>query len=196
MPTYIEASQKSTTRAIWDKFFLRYWAAFPWRLPLEQDPDPDDPTNYAAKPVDEAEEDAKSKLIEKMEDVGCVLVICDKILTWMAENQGLVRTAEGGVVKPNLWTDWLKRLHAPTAAAPRKLADYQYYMQHPDYKDQISVIFKEHKVAVADKKKAYQLTGGDRSRDVCCRARRGAPENGKGGNGRARGIACKTRERT
>jgi hypothetical protein len=81
MLTYIEASQNSMTRAIWDKFFLQYWAVFPWRLPLGQDPDPDNPNNYAAKPVDEAEEDAKSKLIEKMEDVGCVLVICDKILS-------------------------------------------------------------------------------------------------------------------
>ncbi|KAJ7743981.1 hypothetical protein B0H14DRAFT_3514773 [Mycena olivaceomarginata] len=108
MPTYIEASQKSTTRAIWDKFFLRYWATFPWRLPLGQDPDPDNPTNYAAKPVDEAEEDAKSKLIEKMED---------KIKGWLGRRKG------------------------------EKLADYQYYMQHPDYKDQISAIFEERKIA-------------------------------------------------
>ncbi|KAJ7818287.1 hypothetical protein B0H14DRAFT_2601325 [Mycena olivaceomarginata] len=105
MLTYIEASQNSMTCAIWDKFFLRYWAVFPWRLPLGQDPDPDDPTNYAAKPVDEAEVDAKSKLIEKMED---------KIKGWLGQRKG----------------------------------------GHPDYKDQISAIFEERKVAVTDKKKS------------------------------------------
>ncbi|KAJ7791852.1 hypothetical protein B0H14DRAFT_2624629 [Mycena olivaceomarginata] len=106
MLTYIEASQNSMTCAIWDKFFLRYWAVFPWRLPLGQDPDPDDPTNYAAKPVDEAEVDAKSKLIEKMED---------KIKGWLGQRKG----------------------------------------GHPDYKDQISAIFEERKVAVTDKKKKH-----------------------------------------
>jgi hypothetical protein len=71
--------------------------------------------------------------------------------------KGWLGWQKGKVVKPNPWTDWLKRLRAPTAAAPRKLADYQYYMQHPDYKDQISAIFEERKVAVTDKKKHISL---------------------------------------
>jgi hypothetical protein len=45
-PKYADASKRGKTRQIWPKIFVEYWAAFPWRLPLTKDPDPNDPTDY------------------------------------------------------------------------------------------------------------------------------------------------------
>jgi hypothetical protein len=67
--TYLNASKTHTTHKIWDPFFKDYWAKFPWRLPLDQDPDPEDATDYARKPVGEAEETTKQRLIEETETV-------------------------------------------------------------------------------------------------------------------------------
>jgi hypothetical protein len=68
-PTYADASNRGKTRDIWDDMFARYWGTFPWRLPLKQDPDPTDPTDYAKKPQNPEEEDEKGKLITATETV-------------------------------------------------------------------------------------------------------------------------------
>ncbi|KAJ7796847.1 hypothetical protein B0H14DRAFT_3494349 [Mycena olivaceomarginata] len=56
-PTYADASKRGKTRLIWVSFFKKYWEMFPWRLPLTQDPDPNNPTDYALKPQNPEEED-------------------------------------------------------------------------------------------------------------------------------------------
>jgi hypothetical protein len=38
VPLYIEKSKAKKTPEMWGPFFVDYWAAFPWRLPFEQDP--------------------------------------------------------------------------------------------------------------------------------------------------------------
>jgi hypothetical protein len=68
-PTYADASKKGKTRGIWATFFVEYWAKFPWRLPLKQDPDPDDPTDYSRKPETLEEITAHTTVIAATENV-------------------------------------------------------------------------------------------------------------------------------
>jgi hypothetical protein len=68
-PIYADASKRGKTRTIWKDFFVTYWQKFPWRLPLTQDPAPDDPTDYALRPQNEVELDQKAKLVPEMETV-------------------------------------------------------------------------------------------------------------------------------
>jgi hypothetical protein len=68
-PTYADASKRGKTRNIWKNFFISYWQKFPWRLPLTQDPDPNNATDYALRPQNEEELDGKAKLVPEMETV-------------------------------------------------------------------------------------------------------------------------------
>ncbi|KAJ7348995.1 hypothetical protein DFH08DRAFT_998340 [Mycena albidolilacea] len=47
--------------------FIKYWAAFPWHLPLTKDPDPSDPTDYTEKPSNEDKEKRKEKIVKETE---------------------------------------------------------------------------------------------------------------------------------
>jgi hypothetical protein len=67
--TYTDASKGGKTRPNWSEFFKSYWAAFPWRLPLTQDPDASDPTDYERDAENEEEEAQKTKTIAETEDV-------------------------------------------------------------------------------------------------------------------------------
>jgi hypothetical protein len=72
-PTYSDASKRGKTREIWTKAFVRYWADFPWRLPLTQDPNPDDPTDYGLAPQTPEEEAERKKVIITIEAVSRVI---------------------------------------------------------------------------------------------------------------------------
>ncbi|KAK6968966.1 hypothetical protein R3P38DRAFT_3337357 [Favolaschia claudopus] len=129
-PTYLDASQRGKTRGIWDEFFKRYWRTFPWRLPLSQDPDESDPTDYALAPQDTQEVDAQSKTISGTEQ---------KIKLWLG------RQVKASGMKGNPWGEWLSRFRTPTTSAPKKLADYQYYMQQKKYKLNITTLYERRK---------------------------------------------------
>ncbi|KAF7342708.1 hypothetical protein MSAN_02028700 [Mycena sanguinolenta] len=133
-PKYADASRRIKTRGIWDNFFLSYWAAFPWRLPLSQDPDPEDSTDYTREPATPEEENQKNKIIAETET---------KIKLWLG------RRGKAAGMKENPWAPWLTRFRTPATAAPRKLVDYQYYMQHEDYKGKVTARFDEEKASVS-----------------------------------------------
>lgn len=40
------------------------------------------------------------------------------------------------------WQGFFKQLRRPEGPAPKRLADYQFYMQHPDFKDGVMEEFK------------------------------------------------------
>ncbi|KAJ7201971.1 hypothetical protein B0H12DRAFT_1244105 [Mycena haematopus] len=126
-PTYADASKRNKTRGIWRDFFITYWARFPWRLPLTQDPDPDDPTDYALPPQNEDEEALKAKIMPQIES---------KIKSYLG------RQGKASGMKDNPWAPWLTRFRAPAGPAPKKLADYQFYMQHNDFKSKVAEEFK------------------------------------------------------
>lgn len=72
--TYSNASKLGKTRGIWKSLFRAYWDKFPWRLPLRQDPDPNDPTDYALKPQTTEEEAEYAKLVPEIETVRRLLI--------------------------------------------------------------------------------------------------------------------------
>ncbi|KAK7053872.1 hypothetical protein R3P38DRAFT_3305269 [Favolaschia claudopus] len=132
-PTYADASQRGKTRGIWTEFFKSYWAAFPWRLPLTQDPNANDPTDYALKPQNPDEEALQTTTISSTEQ---------KIKLWLG------RQSKAASMKENPWGEWLRRFRTPSTSAPKRLADYQYYMQQKPYKDLITAEFETRKVDV------------------------------------------------
>ncbi|KAK7052715.1 hypothetical protein R3P38DRAFT_3173036 [Favolaschia claudopus] len=132
-PTYADASQRGKTRGIWTDFFKKYWAKFPWRLPLTQDPDVNDATDYALKPQNPAEEEDQKKTISGTEQ---------KIKLWLG------RQSRASSMKDNPWQEWLTRFRTPSTSAPKKLADYQYYMQRKPYKDKITALYEARKSGV------------------------------------------------
>jgi hypothetical protein len=71
-PTYAKASERGTTREIWDDLFKRYWKAFLWRLPLTQEPDPEDSTDYGRAPQTPEEVKEREQLMPMIEAVGGV----------------------------------------------------------------------------------------------------------------------------
>ncbi|KAJ7302567.1 hypothetical protein DFH08DRAFT_826453 [Mycena albidolilacea] len=67
--TYSNASKLGKTRGVWKPLFHAYWDKFPWQLPLKQDPDANDPNDYALKPQTTEEEAKYAKLIPEIEAV-------------------------------------------------------------------------------------------------------------------------------
>jgi hypothetical protein len=151
MPKYI-AKSKNKTRSkrgtednVWDEIFVAYWTAFPWRLPLGQDP-LDDGVDYALALQDDEERERKSKLITQTEDVRLTYFTLDesqrvscpqKIKNWYNRQRSAVGLAG------NPFSQWLSRLRAPDGPPPKRLHDYQFYMQHPDYKPKVIDQFLE-----------------------------------------------------
>jgi hypothetical protein len=76
--TYASSSARGKTREIWTVFFKSYWKTFPWRLPFKQDPDAEDPTNYALPPATPEEVKAREVLIPAMEAVSRVSSFCTR----------------------------------------------------------------------------------------------------------------------
>lgn len=70
IPEYISASKSNRTGEFWNDTFAGYWAAFPWRLPLAQDPEDDeDLTGYSRPPENEDEVATKKKVLAEIERV-------------------------------------------------------------------------------------------------------------------------------
>ncbi|KAJ7350845.1 hypothetical protein DFH08DRAFT_958464 [Mycena albidolilacea] len=121
-PTYSDTSKHGKTREIWTKAFVRYWADFPWRLPLTQDPNPDDPTDYGLAPQTPEEEAEHKKVIITIEAVSRV-------------------TSQAGL-KSNPWAEWLTHFRTPVGPVPKKQADFQYYMWLDEYKGKVAEQFE------------------------------------------------------
>jgi hypothetical protein len=43
----------------------------------------------------------------------------------------------------NPWTAWLARLRRPDDKSPKRITDYQFYMQHDDFKEGVATAFNE-----------------------------------------------------
>ncbi|KAJ7841070.1 hypothetical protein B0H14DRAFT_2587087 [Mycena olivaceomarginata] len=123
-PTYSDASKRGKMRDIWTKAFVRYWADFPWRLPLTQDPNPDDPTDYGLAPQT-PEEEAERK----------------KVHNHYRSRVVLARKKNRAGLKSNPWAEWLTRFRTPAGPVPKKRADFQYYMRLDEYKGKVAEWF-------------------------------------------------------
>ncbi|KAJ7111418.1 hypothetical protein C8R44DRAFT_883216 [Mycena epipterygia] len=132
------------------QFFFDYWRAFPWRLPLnEEPPENEELESYAtaedafkALDIDISEEEKarKSKIQTDTKD---------KIKRWFNRQ----RPAQIGI-QGNPFFDYLcdlrKRNDEPP---PRHLPNWQYYMQHADFKGVLSEHWDAEKEDVPKKKR-------------------------------------------
>ncbi|KAJ6547267.1 hypothetical protein B0H19DRAFT_1266203 [Mycena capillaripes] len=125
---YLSLSKMGKTHTFWPMLLSEYWEKFDWHLPLDQDPSPND--NFPSDEVLTTEEtDAKSKNSSQSN--------WRKIKTWYNHQQ----TALGLLRNP--FTPWLARLRQPEEKQPKRITPYQFYMQHPDYKEAVNAEFQE-----------------------------------------------------
>ncbi|KAJ7025305.1 hypothetical protein C8F04DRAFT_1269332 [Mycena alexandri] len=102
-----------------------YFQLFPWRLDLEQEPNPEAVPLNEVLSLDEIE-----RKREKMAKIKA------KIKTWFNHQRG------GAGFTANPYTPWLARLCRPAEPAPKRISDYQYYMQHADFRDKVATQFQ------------------------------------------------------
>ncbi|KAJ7120486.1 hypothetical protein C8R43DRAFT_1136871 [Mycena crocata] len=123
-----DADQK-TVRAWWPKFFKEYWKLFPWRLPIDVDPSDD------MEPVD-VDEDKSLSLEEKEKKAKIMDEAEAKIKRWFSYR----RRTSG----PNLWKKFLDMRYAESDdRRPRRLLEWQVYMQDPKKNAEINRLFRE-----------------------------------------------------
>ncbi|KAJ7430393.1 hypothetical protein B0H11DRAFT_2263571, partial [Mycena galericulata] len=175
---YMDYSKRGKTREWWPILFNEYWAKFDWRLGLDVEPDanptppdanltpPDgnptppsqtedaNPTPPDGNPAPTSQteeeelspEDARQKTKTQTE-------MRMKIKTWYNHK----RTSLGMTRNP--FTPWLARLRRPAESPPKRITDYQFYMQHDDYKANVSAEF-DAKHWDAPREKALSLRCG------------------------------------
>ncbi|KAJ7018310.1 hypothetical protein C8F04DRAFT_1199093 [Mycena alexandri] len=128
---YCTASATGTTRAWYPQFFKRYWDLFPWNIPFNEDPTDE---AVAATPDEKTltteQKAEKKKIVEETEA---------KIKRWL----NYQRAHSGSGVNP--WSRWLAaELRAPEdERRPRRLLDYQVYMQDEEKNKAINAALAE-----------------------------------------------------
>ncbi|KAJ7449741.1 hypothetical protein B0H11DRAFT_1928524 [Mycena galericulata] len=149
IPDYVEASKNRETRKFWPPFFFDYWRAFPWRIPLNEEP-PDAPeaapadAEAAFKALDKdltlEEEDEKAQIQQQT---------AKKIKQWFNRQRPGIMGLHG-----NPYFEFLARMRRQAnEAPPRRLPDYQFYLHHPKYKDAVNERFeRDHGDAPKEKK--------------------------------------------
>ncbi|KAJ7715643.1 hypothetical protein B0H16DRAFT_1805044 [Mycena metata] len=133
LQAYMDASEAGTTRDFWPDLFFAWWKKFPWWLSLKEEPTEDmelEGRQTADKDMTEAQKAEKRDALDKMEK---------KIKAWFNYQRGLT----GGSTK-NPWALLLKELRRlGETPAPKRLADFQCYMQQPDHREKIQKLFVE-----------------------------------------------------
>ncbi|KAJ6463768.1 hypothetical protein C8R47DRAFT_1224924 [Mycena vitilis] len=125
MDEYWAASKKGKTRRFWPVLFAQYWSKFDWHLALNEEPG--DRVLDATAKLSKEEEARKEKVVTETKH---------KIKTWFNHQ----RTAMG--LSRNPFTPWLSRLRRPDDKKPKRITDYQYYMQHEKYKAAVNTEFE------------------------------------------------------
>ncbi|KAJ7025062.1 hypothetical protein C8F04DRAFT_1269669 [Mycena alexandri] len=128
---YCVASNAGTTRKWYSKFFEGYWAAFPWEIPFEEDPTEEALARVTPdNALTEAQKASKNKILADTEG---------KIKRWF----NYQRTHSGSGINP--WSKWLRAELKPPEdeRRPRRLLDYQVYMQDEEKNAAINAALKE-----------------------------------------------------
>ncbi|KAJ7059913.1 hypothetical protein C8F01DRAFT_1294125 [Mycena amicta] len=122
----------------WNVLHNKFWAAFPWRLPLDQEPLSDDEElqRLAADPTTPEEEEEKRKIMDQ---------VTKKYQWWIARHEGAVNTGT------SVFSPWIERLRRQAGPPPHRIADSQFYMQHPDHRLKVlAELEKRHPVVTRD----------------------------------------------
>ncbi|KAJ7504122.1 hypothetical protein B0H11DRAFT_2221569 [Mycena galericulata] len=120
---------KAKKAPFWKELFPGYWAAFPWCLALNEEPNVEDSTDYGRAPENDEEVALKEKVIVETEK---------KIKLWFARQ----RPADHGWTA-NPFKKWLVQLRTHAGPPPRKMAPWQYYMHHDSYHEKVNKEFDD-----------------------------------------------------
>ncbi|KAJ8481556.1 hypothetical protein ONZ45_g15276 [Pleurotus djamor] len=154
-PSFSASYPRSCTRpgtpepGVWytDTLFPAYWEKFSWKLPLREDPPPnqDDDASTGANDVE------KLTPSQKKEKDSVVAKTTQAIKNWFNNNR-----AKTGIVISEAWIPFLSMLREHCKDPPHRLRDFQYYMRHPTYKPVVNAAFDEQWPA-ANRDKAQSL---------------------------------------
>ncbi|KAJ7159906.1 hypothetical protein C8R43DRAFT_1124272 [Mycena crocata] len=139
MEGYATSSKKRKTCQFWKDFFHDYWREFPWRLELTEEPDLDVDVDAAPDTAEavfqtldlDLSQEELSQKAEKQRKVK------QKIKRWYNRQRPNAMGIAG-----NPFFDHLvgMRRKKDDDSPPKPLADYQYYLHHPEFKDRICYI--------------------------------------------------------
>ncbi|KAJ7626005.1 hypothetical protein FB45DRAFT_1030323 [Roridomyces roridus] len=140
------SGNQSALEDFWRTFFAQWWKKFPWRLELNEEPDPN------AEPVEEKDEDMSEKDLDAKGDKQRQLK--KKIKGWF-NRQRPTSTS----IRSNPFFPWLSRLRAiQESSSPRRASEAQYLMQHEKYKKAFEKRFKkEHPTPPKEQRLALQV---------------------------------------
>ncbi|KAJ7758851.1 hypothetical protein DFH07DRAFT_958252 [Mycena maculata] len=124
---YLKASKIGKTRNFWPILFAGYWEKFDWRIPLNEEIQEDHEGPRAE--VLTAEEEALKGEVQ--------LKTKSKIKTWYNHRRGHMGMGN------NPFSPWLARLRRLHGSAPKRITDYQFYMQHDEFKAAVARKFEE-----------------------------------------------------
>ncbi|KAF8212567.1 hypothetical protein K438DRAFT_1751012 [Mycena galopus ATCC 62051] len=152
VPAYIAASKKKGTKefktegltAFWSEFFDEYWKKFPWRLSLKEELDP----NTLVAPPPQTAADAFEALglnLSKEESDMKSEIQSDEAAVKQKIKRWFVRQRPGAMgIQGNPYFEHLAQLsRGNSSSALQRPADYQFYMQHEDYKDAVTERFED-----------------------------------------------------
>ncbi|KAJ7201305.1 hypothetical protein GGX14DRAFT_316006, partial [Mycena pura] len=126
--------RRGSGQSFWDTTMPAYHAAFPWRLPRDQDP-PDDEEElapYARAPENAEEEKKMAEVIDDIEEADRFL---QKIINWFSRKRSQLNPN-------NPFQPMLKQLRAPQGPAPRRIPIHQFYMAQEEFAPNIAAEFK------------------------------------------------------
>ncbi|KAJ7755133.1 hypothetical protein B0H16DRAFT_1722345 [Mycena metata] len=144
LDVYLAASREGHTRKFWPDLFENYWARFYWRLALNEEPE-DENGGAVSEVLTKEDEDEKARIQKSIKGVSfpqssscgpAAKHKVQKIKTWYNHHRGAMGLTN------NPYTPWLARLRRPDQVCPKRVTDYQYYMQHDDYKEAVQNEFK------------------------------------------------------
>nr|GAT46797.1 predicted protein [Mycena chlorophos] len=104
----------------WQALDKKYWHDFPWRLPLNEEPPSDDEELEPLRALPAEEEE------EKMAQV--INATRQKYRWWIGRQERGVKSAK------TPFAPWLDQLRQQVGPPPRRIADHQFYIQHPNHK--------------------------------------------------------------
>ncbi|KAJ6524060.1 hypothetical protein DFH09DRAFT_1329587 [Mycena vulgaris] len=144
LPAYKEHSKKNTTPEFWRDFFPKfwrdfipkYWRKFPWRLPLTEEL----PADKEPEPIPGTAEDAFKALdlhLSEEEDERKTKIQSDTKACWFNRQ----RPGQMGI-HANPYFKYLADMRRDHHPPPKRMADYQLYMQHADFKDKVNEQFE------------------------------------------------------
>ncbi|KAJ6479774.1 hypothetical protein C8R45DRAFT_1101219 [Mycena sanguinolenta] len=140
VPDYLRHSKNKTLDDFWSDLTHDYWWRFPWRIPLNEEvPEPpeeevpaDAEAAFRALHLDLLSEEAaeKSKIQKETKK---------KIKAWYnRQRPGKMK------MQQNPYFEYLARVRdSEKRSPPKRVPDYQFYIQHPDFKEQVAQHFEE-----------------------------------------------------